>query len=219
MSEAREAVAERARRRTRLAELGLDEEDLTISVVSSAAEAARWTPNHPKTARGLMRWIGLVAAARQQLGRKGWVSGDDDNYPTIANAACTIAIAFAPGDANTGTERAPQTPPRGRATERVIDVNQALLADHFGLGRDDTSFPRDARYEKPQTWLLLHFEDERSGELRLELSLPAAQNVDGSVSSWTERIVFPPITSSPTPVVPADEQGSAIEIPVQRRVN
>lgn len=219
MSEAREAVAERARRRTRLAELGLDEEDLTISVVSSAAEAARWTPNHPKTARGLMRWIGLVAAARQQLGRKGWVCGDDDNYPTIANAAGTIAIAFSPGDANTGTDRAPQTPPRGRATERVIDVNQALLADHFGLARDDRSFPRDTRYEKPQTWLLLHYEDERSGELRLELSLPAAQNVDGSVSSWTERIVFPPISSSPASVVPADEQGSAIEIPVQRRAN
>lgn len=67
MSEAREAVAERARRRTRLAELGLDEEDLTISVVSSAAEAARWTPNHPKTARGLMRWIGLVAEERQAI--------------------------------------------------------------------------------------------------------------------------------------------------------
>src|SRR3989442_9936799 len=114
MSEAREAVAERARRRTRLAELGLDEEDLTISVVSSAAEAARWTPNHPKTARGLMRWIGLVAAARQQLGRKGWVCDDDDNYPTIANAEGTIAIAFSAGDANTGTGRDPQTPPRGR---------------------------------------------------------------------------------------------------------
>ncbi len=219
MSEAREAVAQRVRRRSRLAELGLDEEDLTVSVVSSAAEAARWTPNYPKTARGLMRWIGLVSAARQQLGRKGWLCDDDDNYPTIASAAGTIAIAFSPGDTNTGTERAPQTPPRGRATERVIDVNQALLADHFGLTRDDSSFPRDARYDKPQTWLLLHFEDETSGELRLELSLPAAQNVDGSVSTWTERIVFPAISTSPTQVVRADEQGSAIEIPVQRRAN
>src|SRR5207249_7454043 len=122
------------------------------------------------------RWIGLVAAARQQLGRKGWVCDDDDNYPTIVNATRTIAIAFSPGDANTGTDRVPQTPPRGKATERVIDVNQALLADHIGLAPDDSSFPRDARYERPQTWVLLHYEDERSGELRLELSLPSAQD-------------------------------------------
>lgn len=142
--------------------------------------------------------------------KRGWHRVDDENYPRVERADRAVAIAVSSGDANTGTVRTPRTPPRGTASKNVIDRNQLLLADFSSAG----DFPRDRRDLEAETWLLLYCEDERAGETRSELSLPVGMEVDGSIASWSERIILNPISHRPEPIAEPDE---TIEVDVKRR--
>lgn len=51
-----------ARRRSDLAELGLEDVDLATAINAGIGEAARCTANHPKTVPGIYFWAGAVAA-------------------------------------------------------------------------------------------------------------------------------------------------------------
>ena len=42
-----------------------------------------------------------------------------------------------------------------------------------------------------QTWILLYYSDNQSGELRVEMSLPVGMNQEGYVDEWQERIILP----------------------------
>jgi hypothetical protein len=210
VSVAARILRDAAKRRTRLSELGVDEADLRSAVEFGLSEASRWTPNDPPTARGMFKWARTVGALRDAMTKRGWRRIDEENYPRIMRPDGVVAIAVSSGDVGTGTVRNPRTPPRGAASKNVIDRNQGLLADFAS----DADYPRDGRDAEAETWLLLYYEDDRAGETRSELALPVGMEVDGSIASWSERIVLDPISHRPEPITEPDE---TIDVEVKRR--
>lgn len=106
---------------------------------------------------------------------------------------------------------------KGPATKKALQTNQLTftdVADHF---------PRPSRRLvkglRRFTWLLLHFVDEESGEIRLELSLPSTMDDQGRIVDWRERIILPPISGLPQALLGrgVDDGSGEVEISIERR--
>ncbi|HYZ12254.1 MAG TPA: hypothetical protein VFA08_01430 [Actinomycetota bacterium] len=204
----------KAERATRLADLGLTEEELRDALSYGIAEASRCTENDPRIARGWIRWAKTIRALREALTSKGWTRQESRNYPVAVDSRGVIAITASSADGSTGTEADPHTTSaKGPATKHAISKNQLTFFDL------DPIFPPDpeAEREPDQTWLLLYHEDDEAGETRLELSLPVRMEIDGHVSGWRERIILEPIGSQSGPLTAADEEGEPIDVKVERR--
>lgn len=207
-------ITDQARVLSRLADLGLDEQDLRAAVQFGVSESSRCTANEPKNSRGFTQWAKTVGMLRERLIPKKWDRRDDDNFPTAVNRDGSLAIGVLAGNLNTGSKtQDPQSRwPKGRAAKKLINRNQMQLADL------DPSLPRAPQGEPDQTWLLLYFTDEETGETRWELSLPIRMEIDGSIAGWHQRLVLAPITNHPTPTKTADDE-QEIKIDIERRAS
>jgi hypothetical protein len=86
---------------------------------------------------------------------------------------------------------------------------------------DDPAFPDADHTAGPQieTWLLLHYYDAKSEEIRVELSCPDAM-AGKQVSSWSARIILQSVPFSTDLEIPLeDDDVDDIDIDVSRRAD
>jgi len=201
-------------RPSRLAELGLTEEILLQAVGQGKAAWANCTENHPALYRGIVAWGEPIRSLRENLIPVGWKRYDEANLPFILNETENLAITVATGDENTGRkERNPSTrSSKGTHTKAAIK-NNALAHTLFGDIRKVNA--RIARV----MWMLLFHIDEKSLEVRCELSHPLGVGTDGRVDEWIERVILSPIPfdGSPANISSNEPQTPNIDIDVKRR--
>lgn len=195
----------------RLSELGLQEDDLRRALHFGVMRAASCTAHDPPSMAGIMLWGGAVRGLRDVLTRRGWRVRNDRNYATVVAPDGALAIAVASGDECTGRDdRTPRTrSAKGPVTKEAVLGNQLSFADLHPSFVIASPTPRT-------TWLLLHYHDRDTDELRAELSLPAGFDADDLVVSWHERIVLGPLPLGYTPP-PIDVSSPPVEIEITRR--
>jgi len=198
-----------ASKTARLAELGLGEETLRQAVTDGELARASCTRNDPRVYPGQTAWARTTRGLREALVPRGWEPSEEANLPTIVSPDKTMAITVSSGDDGTGClTRSPQTRnPKGTATLRAIFENHRQL--RFGFIEDDEGkLPR-------LTWVLLVARVK--GEVRCELSLPAAVGDGGRVTAWSERIILDPVALGVEAPVSAPENEPTVEIQVVRK--
>ena len=199
----------------RLSYLDLTPDVLWDAVLYGQGYAAECTLNDPPSTRGFITWGKTNRMLRDLLIPKGWSQANAQNYATTVHPSGSSAIAVASGDSYTGIpDKRPSTrTDKGPATEQAIAVNQLSFASIPGSGPE---------WEQRQTWLLLHYLDEESDEVRAELSLPTAISPEGRVGEWQERIILPPpsdgtVGRGATLVDDTPGDSGEIDVPVEKR--
>jgi hypothetical protein len=204
-------------RSSRLFELGLEERTVEEAVLRGLSARRTCTPFHPPSFPGTTQWAETHAALRQLLAPAGWSPCDRRNYSRIISPNERIAITVATGDDHTGEiglfEPATRYP-KGPATRNAVDINLQL-----SLLPVEPIAEADAAEEviSAQTWILLLATDD--DELTYELSLPAGQDEEGRVISWSERIIFPSIEIAQIPLLQEDDEDDDpgdIDVPIER---
>ena len=194
----------------RLAELGLRRDDLVGALQLGLDAAASCTPHDPPNTAGFLQWARTVSGLRDTLVPRGWKADSARNYPTVVSPDGSVALAVAAGDYNTGLSggRPATRSPKGPATKDAVALNQMSFAEIERSFVDITIVPRS-------TWLLLHYHDTVTGEVRFELSLPGGFDQDDVVTSWYERIILAPFSTSYQP--PEETESMPIDVSVVRR--
>jgi hypothetical protein len=204
--------------RSRLYELGLEEEPLKEAVGRGQLAFLNCTPNHPPPFPGMSAWAETVSALREYVIPLGWYRSNDNNYALSINPTGEMAIAVATGDDGTG--RADATPStnarKGPSTLEAITVNQlqfSFMNERPAPAREATSGQNNHR----ATWILLI--RRASKEVRCELSLPISIGEDGHIDGWRERILLGsiPLDGDLAEAVPSSPPLPDIRIDVQRR--
>ena len=201
----------------RLDELELKREFLLDAVHFGFTYAAECTLHDPRSMAGLVLWGKTVRKLRDQLIPEGWDVENGQNYPLTVHSSRRWAIGVAPGDERTGIpDKTPSTrSERGPATRQVVSINQTSFA---ALSTDFAEM--DAALIR-QTWLLMHYRDDETEAIRVELSLPAEMTQDGFVVQWKERLILQGDDGlALAHLVPADDVGSdddTIDIPVLKK--
>jgi hypothetical protein len=208
-------ISEPIERRNRLAELGLDEEDLQQCVFRGQSAYADCTPNHPPIFKGMCAWGETTCAVREYLLPKGWRRLDDGNLPTTVNKNGTITIMVSTGDEDTGRiEGNPSTKSsKGPRTAEAIASN--LVDTLFGDIRKIANQPDDRA-----TFMLLFHRDEISDEVRSELSSPLKINEDdGRIDEWKERIILGaiPFSGGTRSLTDSGPQTPPVDVEIKRR--
>ena len=197
----------------RLPELGLREEILLEAIYQAHLYRTRLTPNHPKIFPGLEMWGWAVASLREQLRPLGWEPIDVSNYALTVHKDLGIAIAIASGDENTGSRTA-NSSNRSRKGQSTIDaVEMNYQADMFSELLPEAPTETD----RQDTWVLLHFTDTVSNELKIELSRPSMIGDDGRISAWSERIILRSVPLDGDLVNVTPPQGPDIDFEVRRK--
>ncbi len=203
--------------RSRLAELGLQEEPLKDAVRRGQLAFLNCTPNHPPPFPGMSAWAETVCALREYLIPAGWQRSNDNNYALSVDRAGQVAIAVATG--NDGTGRADATPStnarKGPSTSDAIAANQLRFSF-----MDQPVPPRGAPAAAGSgraTWILLIH--RATGEVRCEISLPISIGEDGHIDAWRERILLGPIPldGELAEAVPAPPSLPDIDVSIRRR--
>jgi hypothetical protein len=209
-------------RAAQLHALGLKEAEVNEMVVRGYVERQTCTPFHPASYPGTSQWAETVAASRELLTPRGWTPKSSNNYDLVISPDEKIAIAISTGDKNTGRvnsqygEVEPRTKhPKGTETRLAVLANEPVTLFEGVLPEQSLVVPRS----RQDTWILLFATGEH--EIRYELSRPKAQDAEGRVVAWSERIVFPPIEIDSLPTRADnhddDDDGTAgIDVPVER---
>ena len=204
--------------RSRLAELGLEEEPLKDAVRRGQLAFLSCTPNHPRPFPGMSAWAETVCALREYVIPLGWYRSNEKNYALAVDSARTTAIAVATG--NDGTGRADATPStnarKGPSTLEAVAVNQfqfSFMAEYQVPSKDA---PSDENGHRTTWFLLIH---RASKEVRCELSLPISIGEDGRIDAWRERILLgsTPLDGDLAEAVPSPPFLPEITIDVKRR--
>jgi hypothetical protein len=175
--------------RSRLAELGLEEEPLQEVVRRGYLAFITCTPNHPRLIPGILAWGETVRALREYTLLLGWRRSDENNYSVVINPPGRIAIAVATGDDGTGCLNAfPSTKaPKGPSTIDAVNANQLrfdFMSPDVAEAQPEPSQQSDDRV----TWVLLIHRAQN--EVRCEISLPYSMGDDGRIDGWRERIIL-----------------------------
>lgn len=200
----------------RLHEMGVEQNVLRDAVEFGMRHAFDCTRHEPPNLPGILAWGKTVRSLRDSLVPQGWKASNARNYATVIHPRGTYAIAVAAGNSNTGvSDESPSTrAEKGPATRDAVHLNQLTFWDI------SESFPRPELVPGTQTWLLLHYADEETEEIRLELSLPAGMTSDGHVTVWQERLILSPVPFFTRPSVSTEEsEGEDVQVDVQRRVS
>ncbi|MGA3105890.1 MAG: hypothetical protein ABSD53_15520 [Terriglobales bacterium] len=219
MSQAAVILKEPIDVRNRLAELGLEEEDLRFAVQRGAAAAAECTDNHPIQAPGFYRWSEAIAAKRERLLPKGWERFNDGGLPFTVDPTGTIAITVAAGDEFTGCpDKNPSTKSsKGPRTFHAVEDNSQLPLLFDGVPiRPEHLTSSHGR----MTWLLLAYPHYGSREIKSELSRPVRMGEDNRVQGWAERIILSSIPFDGDVLsVPVDNAPKTpeLDVPIRRR--
>jgi hypothetical protein len=204
--------------RSRLAELGLEEEPLKDAVRRGQLAFLNCTPNHPPPFPGMSAWAETVSALREYVIPLGWYRSNENNYALSVDSTGGTAIAVATGDDGTGRpDGTPSTNAhKGPSTLEAITVNQlqfSFMDERPSLARGASSRPKNHR----ATWILLI--RRASNEVRCELSLPISIGEDGHIDAWRERILLSsiPLDGDLAEAVPTPPPLPDIRIDVKRR--
>jgi hypothetical protein len=203
--------SERNEVKARLAELGLDENELVDSLAEGDQEASWCTENDPRIMSGFIRWGKSFRGLADRLVLKGWAHKERRSLPLMINSNRTIALAVSSADDNTGradTTMPKTRNPKGEVTRQIVYENQPQLP---GIANAVTRIR--GRVDDLRTWFLLFFVDRQTDEIRSELSLAASIASSGQVGEWYERIILSPTTPT-TPVrvkMPYDQDGDTAE--------
>jgi hypothetical protein len=205
--------------RHRLAELGLNDEQLKDSVRRGQLAFLSCTANHPPQFPGMSAWAETVCALREYVLPLGWQRSNDNNYALSVDPAGRMAIAVATGTDGTGlADATPSTNARkGPSTSEAVAGNQL----RFGFMDEHPTSPRPAvsnRNNQRMTWILLIH--RATDEVRCELSLPISIGEDGHIDAWRERILLGsiPLDGELDAVVPTPPPLPEITVEVRRRV-
>lgn len=202
--------------RSRLAELGLEEEPLREVVQRGFYAFTTCTPNHPPLIPGIWAWGETVRALREYVLRIGWSRSDEKNYSVVINPEGQIAIAVSTGDDATGrADATPSTKARkGPSTIDAVNVNQLQL-NLFPPTPIPTP-PRDlSQKDERVTWFLLMRRSLK--EVRCELSLPSSIDADGHIDGWVERILLKPVPLDGKMIEITPPKGPEIIVNVRRK--
>lgn len=174
------------------------------------------TPHDAANASGSFAYFVGIRAMRDFLIPKGWDLERSNNLELTVNPDTGVAMMVASGDKFTGREgnRSPRTRnDKGSQTAKrvVFNSNQSSFS---GEGWD---LPLRKTTSEFDTWILLHFVDRKSEEMRLELSLPINIDEYGHVDDWRKRLIIPAISFGSTlpPITP--EFAPEAEIIIHRR--
>ena len=192
----------------RLSALDIDPQDLLAAVSFGQAFWADATLHDPRSSVGITAWGKTVRMLRDILVPKGWTVENHHNYELTVHPSGDFAIAVSAGDDRTALsdDLLPETrAPKGVWTTRVVNANKLQLS----FAEVSPEWVQQIR----QTWMLLYYRDNKTDELRVELSLPVGMNEDGRVDEWQERIV---LTNSDELNIGGEDTGY-IDVPVEMK--
>jgi hypothetical protein len=204
----------------RLEQLDLSAEELREVVMIGYTAAAGCTEHDPRSLPGILAWGKGIGHLRDLTKPRGWKANRTSNYETAVHPTNSHAVALAAGTSQTGRSDGlpPRTKrPKGPATDRVVRQNAQL---RLGDGTDVFAGTGvDVDDAERETWLLLHYFDRDSGEIRIELSSPR-EMTGAHITAWRERILLPPVEFSTDVEIAIDnEPDEAIDIDVQRKAD
>lgn len=201
--------------------MGLVSDDLRAAVSDANAEALECTDNDVASRPGYVRWSSPLRRLGDDYAPKGFTRERPKNFELLVSPDRTFALALAPGDHNTGTDKMPSTRiDRGRLT------GQAVVGNRHQLGFDSISseFEKVDRYAGMTIWLLLAYFDEAAGEIRLELSVPVeftpkSKGERGHVTAFEPRLPLPAISLVDEADIGRDDEDDdgQLDVPVARR--
>jgi hypothetical protein len=175
-------------RNARLHALGLDEATVEQIVMHGLLARQACSPLAPPSFPGTTQWAETVVGSRVILIPRDWTPSDAHNFSRILNPEETIAIVVATGDDYTGIATGePRTRyPKGPETTAAVNANLQMAFPGLAIAEFDKATPSGI-----ETWILLLLTNDF--ECRYELSRPQAQDKEGRVIAWLDRIIFPPI--------------------------
>lgn len=199
----------------RLATLGggITPDALREAMHRGYTHAASCTSNDPVIMPGVTIWGKGTGALRDLQKPRGWMPKRTENLELTVSPDKRVALIVAAGTSGVGRrDLRPRTrTPKGPATGRVIQQNEQL---RFA---GDPAFEEDEG--KWQTWLLLHYYDKNTGEIRIELSCPA-EMMGKQVTAWRERILLKPVEfATELDLDIEDEPDDDIDVDITRRAN
>jgi hypothetical protein len=203
----------------RLAELGLNADLLRDACRHGQLAWASCTSLHPRIYPGVAAWAETIAALREALIPKGWVSSEYGGLSLIVNPSGTIAIAATTGNEGTGHPEYQLTTgySKGARTAQAVAVNH-LQRDLFS--RDDYLPNMPQEHQTRTTWFLLFRRDVAKRELLCELACPSNVALNGFIDAWSERIMIEPTPFDDDDVnlkPLGDVPGPDVEIEIKRR--
>jgi|HubBroStandDraft_5_1064220.scaffolds.fasta_scaffold213423_2 hypothetical protein len=193
----------------RLAALGLTTADFEFVLAGADAEARMWSDLAPPVMGGMARWGKTNELLRIRLLPRGWTCDDPRNLPRTISPGGELAIVAATGDSGTGRPglTARNLYPRGIETVRAVGRGAQLAFDYPDLPLDDA--------DDLALWLLLY--NPAGDEVHAELSRPDSISPSGYVTTWTERIMLPPLRLARPQLRPVAAAAAGVTVPVTRR--
>lgn len=171
-----------------------------------------------------MAYFERVRVLRDQLLLRGWTKMCLGGSELVVSPDKLHSIVVSSGDENTGSEiNDPQTKwPKGVRIQEATFRNsiQFDMLDQLGLEATPIETKTLKEGAAKFAWILLVNSDNK--KLKIELSLPVGELVDGRPSSWAERIILPivPLDDETDSITPSTtpEPGPEFEIEVTRRI-
>lgn len=174
------------------------------------------TPHDAANASGSYRYLAGIKNIRDLLVPKGWEPETINNLELTINRDRKIAIMIASGDKLTGVlgNGDPRTRnDKGNQTAKRVDFNSRQIS----FSGDDWELPNRIEDERLITWILLHYVDKISNEMRMEVSLPIYMDELNHVSQWRERLILPSIPFGSNSPLLKPEFAPDPEIVIRRR--
>lgn len=206
---------------TRLAELGLELDDLTDAIREGDSNAASCTDNDPRVLKNFTRWGKTFRGLADRLTRpdragsliRGWRKEERRCLPLMVTGDGKTAITVSSADARTGEDGPfPHTVnPKGRQTKEVVLENQQPMP-----GMKNVVTHLRPVEDRQKTWFLLFRVDRVTDEIQAELSLAAGFDPQRTktIAEWYERILLPRMPLS-TPTLAEDEGDDDIDIIIE----
>lgn len=206
-------------RNSRLYALGLDEATVEEIVVYGLRARQACSPLAPPSYPGTVQWAETIVGSRMILIPRNWTHSDAHNFSRIVNPEETIAIIVATGDEHTGIATGePRTRyPKGPETTAAVQMNVQMAFPGLAIAQFENVSPPSL-----ETWIVLLSTNDF--ECRYELSRPQAQDKEGRVIAWLDRIIFPLIEIEGLPGREDDDGGDdhdddddgGLDVPVER---
>lgn len=188
----------------RLAQLGIEQEDVHKAITSALYERRRTSKLHPVIDGGFRFWSQLVAALRGELIAKdlGWSSSRQNRMELIHNSKQGINLVITAGDKDTGkADGWPKTKnAKGEATMSIVNSNSETLelfpVESSLFSTDGLQLVAEPAADTTQNYIVLYYYDSGNKEVRCEVSLPIGMSVVNGfarVNTWGERIILAPV--------------------------
>ncbi|MFC5820667.1 hypothetical protein [Nonomuraea harbinensis] len=201
----------------RLAQMGLNVEDVHAALKAGQGEAASWSEAAPRVMPGMARWGRINEHLRIRTGRKGWTYENPGGLPLTISPTGEIGIVATTGDVQTGSSTGPAPTTKyakGATYQKVVEDNEQLPL--FFVEPEVGAKLHDAADAPRATWILLYSVTSRG--IAVELSLPGKITEQGYVSWWRERILIPAFIFEDVSLGHEQrEDGQGFDVAVERR--